>query len=1490
MRKTLILLAVGTTLVMMMTGFLGNERVLGEGGEWQGDITVVNDTELYENQNYDMHGNISLSNGTLTFRNTNLTFRSDATNHFWSKAVSGSTLIMENAYLTTEKKLYYPYLEFNFTILDSTLIIRNSTLAYSGWFTIRNSNVTIQNSTITSRPGGGRCPLMFFESSNVILENSRIEHYYEVASTTVGFIPMFWPDNGATVSPGGTADLSDSISYFYSNETVNLPTFRLSSAMLEITYTAEENYNGTGFVRWSKDGITFHNCSNPYEPVQHGNKREYEICPQYGGTKYDLWARGVRTTEDVKNMMIKFTNDDPEIDAESNVSFSSVKLVVSYENDISFVNSTLYAFDTYMDVDSRQADVDPIKSGNQPPVNFLYLDSGTSFPEELKDVYMADSNPKHNVLRLLGNSSAYLYNITVDMDETGGVPLPDGDPPFIADTTSNIYIYRWVDIKVMDGNSLPLSNVTITITQKDDLVETPSQVVLDYMGKTSANYNITDYEGRVVIPLASDKITAPPSWPNSYIGWNYKLTGTYQTFFASKNISLPKFPLILPENNIVNANIVFDQLYIDFSPVINVSNENPIEDDVVWVNITVYNNGTLDGENVEIIFYLDGEMMEGYPETRNIGAGSSVSRPNSWTATSGWHTFYVAVDENNAIPEKHDDNNNDTKMIYVYTKPDLTVSSIVFSSPGLSDDNVWLDSTVWINATIQNIGETDASNVVVRFLDGAQQIGTDQNISLILANETLNVPLNWNATPTGTHTIWVKIDPDKIIDESNENNNDAYKTINVKTRPDLEVKDIILSSYVEGSITINASIRNNGGTDTSDVKIEFYDGFNLIKTTTVSIPAYSESIAPVIYTFTSGSHTIKVIADPDNEIYEFNEENNEYNETFTIKTKPDLYVNKIVFSNLNPIEGDIFDVTAYIYNNGEANATADISFYWNGMLLAFNPLSVSVPGNGFNTTTIPFNTAGRPRIVTFNIKITNCVPSESNTNNNELSKSLSIYLSTFDWILSEDMEIDYDPLYTGHIVVKKAFTISNTSFTMQQSTDNQYHIIVLDDGRLILENASLISNCALNIYLYDNATLTVINSTLLCNIKGETSSEIMFENSVVNGTFDIICSELISVNLTLNGDLNVKASSISITTSYINGTNNIESSVFYAESSNFTSDLALEGSAHLINVTAKTVTSKNKGIILRNWFAEINVKDGGSTPVENATVRVYFKTGGIFCANATTDKDGRVIIPLLAWNITSDGNKFMGVYNFIAEYKIANMSYNVSGDFDLWHNNTAVSAKFLETIVKPSSLLISIDPVQEVKAGETTNISGTIKYNIETIPIENVTVTLTVNGEEYPVNVNLDGTYSKQITAPSKGGTYTVKITVVDHAYNLSTAEETAQLTVKGKPVPPPNYTSLIIGIVVAIVIIVIVCVICFKKREKIKPYLLILKAKIKKEEFIECGECGKKIPKTFKKCPYCGAEFEGEGEEELVKCSECSAFIPSSADKCPKCGAMFEE
>jgi ribosomal protein L40E len=99
--------------------------------------------------------------------------------------------------------------------------------------------------------------------------------------------------------------------------------------------------------------------------------------------------------------------------------------------------------------------------------------------------------------------------------------------------------------------------------------------------------------------------------------------------------------------------------------------------------------------------------------------------------------------------------------------------------------------------------------------------------------------------------------------------------------------------------------------------------------------------------------------------------------------------------------------------------------------------------------------------------------------------------------------------------------------------------------------------------------------------------------------------------------------------------------------------------------------------------------------------------------------------------------------------------------------------------------------------------------------------------------------------------------------------------------IEPVNIIPFIIA--TAVVVAVIIVVFIFRKRLQLATY--ILKAKMKKENFVECSECGTTVPATAKKCPKCGTEFE----EEVVKCSQCGSFIPRSAEKCPKSGALFD-
>ncbi|MEW6070442.1 MAG: CARDB domain-containing protein, partial [Candidatus Thermoplasmatota archaeon] len=747
-------------------------------------------------------------------------------------------------------------------------LIRNSTLAYPGWLTVANSSITIENSTVTSRAEGGYAPLTFFEKSNVNLAKAKIENYCEDANT-VELTPIGWPSAGYILQPTQEVNVTN----FYSLSIPALPTKRITSAMLVVHYTKEQYYNGSNYFQWSKDGLTFYNCSTPWESP-YPELREYEICPKYNGSKYDLWARGLRNIDVLCSAYIRFINNDPEGDAKSNVTVSNIKIIAACENDVTFVNSTLYVFDSYIDVDFQSSDVDPVKDGDQRPTQFLYL--GTAFPDELKDVYMADCKANHQVVRLLDNSTGYFYNLTVDMTETSGTVSENSDPCIVADSTSEGFIGRWVILTVLDGTNASLENVGIEVIKKDIPVEHPDEPVLNYLGKTRTNYNITDRSGRVILALHSDLIGAPPSWPNSHISLNYKLIATYLNYKSSKNTSLQSFPNILSEDNTVTDSLIFDQFYIDLYPTIEVSDAEPTEDNTIWINTTIYNAGTLDAKNVTVKLYVNTTIVNQTQLTVPANSSKFVNG-TTWIAQSGFRVARVVVDEENNIVERNELNNQVSRNIYVFTKPDLRVE--IIGAIG----SVTVNTTFVIAVNVSNSGERPANNFILSIWLGNEW----RNETLSLAGGGFYLKLLQQNFPSpGIYNIIVYADSSDIIPESNETNNEITMVIEARTLPDLEIVKISLSSDVENSMLINATVRNNGGTEASNVIVKFYLGATEIGYVEItSLLPYRESSASISYTLSAGTHIIRAIADPDKTVIESNENNNELSSTFTLKTK-----------------------------------------------------------------------------------------------------------------------------------------------------------------------------------------------------------------------------------------------------------------------------------------------------------------------------------------------------------------------------------------------------------------------------------------------------------------------------------------------------------------------------------------------------------------------------------------------------------------------------
>jgi subtilase family serine protease len=402
----------------------------------------------------------------------------------------------------------------------------------------------------------------------------------------------------------------------------------------------------------------------------------------------------------------------------------------------------------------------------------------------------------------------------------------------------------------------------------------------------------------------------------------------------------------------------------------------------------IYNTTFGSGENVAgalVTITIDGKNYTTY--TTSSGTFSTnIIAPFS----AGRYPVVVRITDNTFVKEE-------TLRLDVYPWPDPLPDLVITTEDITFPQSAYVvNESSTVNATILNIGRADASGVTVSFYDDGVLFETKTIASIPNGSSVITSGM---LTPSysGTHTIIVKVDANNTIPETNENNNQAFRSLYVyPDLPDFTPSYIYYSDstpYDGQQVTVYANIANIGSID-SPTNVSFNLDNNFIGTVPVSIQGRNGyAIASLPITFVNpGTHQIKVIVDEAGNVIEADEGNNQLTDSIYVHApQPDLRADNIFLNISDPVLGDSVLVTGVFRNDGETSANNVIAnLYIGGTLVNSTPITNLSAGSSETITSSWTPITNGYFDIQLSIDPQNTI-AESNEDNNVRTETYYIY-------------------------------------------------------------------------------------------------------------------------------------------------------------------------------------------------------------------------------------------------------------------------------------------------------------------------------------------------------------------------------------------------------------------------------------------------------------------------------------------------------------------
>lgn len=406
-------------------------------------------------------------------------------------------------------------------------------------------------------------------------------------------------------------------------------------------------------------------------------------------------------------------------------------------------------------------------------------------------VYGAKNNDWVNTRRIWNQPSYHATNINDD----GSIPKNEA-PSWLLNnnyrcqvpTTQNANPYLASDLSASFVR-LDMANYPASVTITARIGNGGAKAVSPGLKATFHDGNPAN--GGVLIATAlTTKTVNPGEYEDVTITWNAPLEGNHTIWITANADS------VVSECDKANNVATLPVFITSGRPDLSISMEDVItsasipEGSLANITVTVRNIGTLPANNAVVRLYAgnpasDGKQVGNDQTILTLPAGGTATVMTLWNTlgSKGSTWLYAVVDPNNTIIDMNRSNNTAIREVIVTpaVKPDLQIAAEDISiTPAVPSEGDQLTVTVDVHNRGLATGNIKVALYTSNPAGGGKAVATVIIPQIIPTGGTVRTTFTMDTVDLGgTLPLYVKLDPDNTIDESDKTNNQANRSVTI---------------------------------------------------------------------------------------------------------------------------------------------------------------------------------------------------------------------------------------------------------------------------------------------------------------------------------------------------------------------------------------------------------------------------------------------------------------------------------------------------------------------------------------------------------------------------------------------------------------------------------------------------------------------------------------------------------------------------------------